>query len=138
MDRPHQRSGKRQVGVERPSGDQQQQQRARRVERDVDDVVAAHVEAVERVVDGEREAGKRPPRDRCLPRRDEHLAHVRQILDLRILDDGRLVVENERAVEAVGVGQRNGKSEKERAHPGADTIQTVARSPKPDGRSPKL
>jgi hypothetical protein len=58
---------------QRPPDDAEEQERAGDVERDVDGVIARHVQAAEGVVDGERDVDERATRDRRFAGRRERI-----------------------------------------------------------------
>jgi len=92
----------------------EEQQRAERVQRHVDQVVACDVETAPRVVQREREAGQRPPGDGRIGRRQQDPVEIGEIPDIGVLHDGALIVEHEGAVEPVGVDGRHDEHERRR------------------------
>ena len=126
MERPERRGGERhgsggaaepaaeRTAGERAAQDAEQEARRQRVERDLHGVVARHVAAGERVRDREREARDRPAREARLDviGRPED-ARRPQALEVRVLDDARHVVEDERRLETSGVRRRDQPGERE-------------------------
>ena len=108
MDEPDQRDGEREVGRtapepiakrrqdESPAHDAEQQQRARDVNRDVDDVVAADSEAADGVIQGERDVDRGAAGDGKLERGKEHDRGRPQLPNLLVHDNRVLIVEHER------------------------------------------
>ena len=82
---------------------------------DVDDVVSADVEAAGRIVEGKRKIDEWPARDRRLAVRKQDSARARQVTDLFVLNNRRLVVDDEGGSKAVRVNQHNGESDDRRS-----------------------
>ena len=101
---------KQQGAADQPKEDE----RRENVEGEVDDVVATHVEPVQSVVERHRQVRKWAAANAGLGRREQHGGGRPEAAYGGVFDDRRLVVENEFAGEAVGVGQQHGGDERER------------------------
>jgi len=87
------------------------------MDRDIDYVIAANVEAADGIVDREGEVDNRPARDRRIGFGNQDARRTPPLADLLVVGDGRLVVEDERTGEAVGVRQDSGDDDDRRAPP---------------------
>src|SRR5437762_4983808 len=101
--------------LERASNEAEGQEGTSQVQGDVHGVVTADVEAAGRVIERERKTDEWPARYRRLAFRQEPIAQARQPTDLLVLDDGRLVVDDEGPSQAVRVGHGNGERDDRRA-----------------------
>ena len=89
------------------------------MQRKVDEVIAAHIETAQCVVDREREIHQRAARRRQLTPREQDGFEVPPLADLLVVDDRDEVVENERPGEAAGVRQQSAQNDDARAQPDA-------------------
>src|SRR5205823_14836734 len=67
------------------------------------------------VVQRKRQTDELESCDWRLGRRKQHRTRMRQIADLVVLNDGGVVVEDERAVQAIGIGEDDGHGNDRRA-----------------------
>jgi hypothetical protein len=105
--------------LERPADDAERQQRANQVDRDVAGVIAANVEAADRIVEGEGQIDDRAPGNRSVGLRNKHARRLPPLTNLAVVDDRRLVVENKRAGQAVRIGEKSGDDDERGAPPQA-------------------
>ena len=104
----------------------QQEQPGQQVNHQVDDVVAGGMESADEVVDRQR----KPP-DRTGRAGDDRLEGA-QLVDCRIIDDGRQIVEHHRTGEAVVVGQQTSGKDQQR-RPGMPCRPGIGRIAGPGG-----
>src|SRR5438132_1032 len=104
---------------ERPADERPEEEAVREMEHEIEGVIALDVEPAERVVDGEAQVDERAPGDGAMDRRQERHPRRPEMPDGRIPGDRLEVVEEERAVEAVGVRGDARADEEERSEPGA-------------------
>ena len=150
------------IAQQRSPHDTEQRQRGGDVHEQVERVIAPHVAAIprrrrstespgqrfakrvprilrgQRVADRERQRGHGSARDRSAGRRAHRPRQRRQVADVCVLDNRRLVVEHERPGEAAGIGDDRGSGDERCSDKGrarrADKARRVWLGTRPSAR----
>src|SRR5205823_3918055 len=101
--------------LERAANQAEREQRANNMQRDVDGMVSDHVEAAGRVIEREGQVDEWPAGYGRVALGKEHRAGTRQLVDLLVLNDRRVVVEDERTMQTVRVREDDGEDDDRRA-----------------------